>query len=61
VWIDYPLLPIWEYEHHGSILTRIPREDLAKTWNIGADERGSVWISSRTLRDAILYRGVEPL
>lgn len=58
--IDEPLLPIWVYEHYDSIFTRIPRKDLAKTWKIGTDERSSVGISSRPLRDTVLYRGVEP-
>jgi hypothetical protein len=61
VGLDDPLLPIWIYEHHGSILTCIPRKDLTKAWKVGADERSSVWISSGTFRNAILYRGVEPL
>jgi hypothetical protein len=56
-----PLLAIWVYEYYSSIFTRVAREDLAQTRNIGADERGSVWISSRTSRDAVLNRGVEPL
>ncbi|MGC2375301.1 MAG: hypothetical protein WA484_15640 [Solirubrobacteraceae bacterium] len=59
--LDDPLLPIWVYEHHGSIFARIPRKDLAKTWKVGADERSTVWVSSRTFRDAVLYRSVEPL
>lgn len=60
VGLDDPLLPIWVHEHHCSIFTRIPRKDLAKTWKIGANERSSVWISSRTFRDAVLDRSVEP-
>jgi hypothetical protein len=58
--LNDPLLPIWVDKYHGSIFTRIPGKDLAKTRKIGADERSSVWISSRTFRDAVLDRGVEP-
>ncbi len=61
MWLDNPLLPIWVDEYHGSIFARIPGKDLAETWKIGTDERSSVWISSRTFRDAVLYRGIEPL
>jgi hypothetical protein len=56
-----PLLPVGVYEHHGSGLTCMLRKDLAKPWKIGAYEHSSVWISSRTFRNAVLYRGVEPL
>jgi hypothetical protein len=59
--LDDPLLPIWVHKHHSSIFAGIPGKDLAKAWNIGADECSSVWVSSRAFRDAVLYRGVEPL
>jgi hypothetical protein len=61
VLLDNPLLTIRVHEHHSSIFPRIPCKDLAKSWKVGANERGSVWISSGTFRDAVLYRGVEPL
>jgi hypothetical protein len=61
VGLDDPLISIGIDEHHRTIFTRVPRKDLAKPWEIGADERSSIWISSRTFRYAVLYRGVEPL
>lgn len=58
---DNPLFAIRVHEHHGSTFTRVARKDLAKAWKIGADERSSVWVSSRPFRDAVLYGRVEPL
>jgi hypothetical protein len=59
--LDDPLFSVGVDEHDGSLLARIPSEDLSETRKIGADERSSVWVSGRTFRDAILDRGVEPL
>ena len=55
------LFPIWIHKHDRSLFARIPCEDLSESRKIGADERGSIRISSRTFRDPILDRGVEPL
>ncbi len=59
--LDDPLLPVGVYKHHRSIFARIPGEDLSKTWEVGADERGPIRISSGTFRYPVLDRSVEPL
>jgi hypothetical protein len=59
--LDDPLLPVWIYEHHGSIFARIFRKDLAKTRKVGTHKRSAVWVSSRAFSDAVLDRGVKPL
>jgi hypothetical protein len=59
--LDDPLLAIGVNEHHRSFFEGIPREDLSETWKVGADERSSIRISSRTFRDPVLDRGIKAL
>jgi hypothetical protein len=56
--LDDPLFPVGIYEYYRSFFAR---EDLPQPRKIGADERGSIRISSRTFRDPVLDRSVEPL
>jgi hypothetical protein len=59
--LDDPLFPVGIYEYYRSFFARVAREDLPQPRKIGADERGSIRISSRTFRDPVLDRSVEPL
>jgi hypothetical protein len=58
--LDDPLFSVGIDEYDCSPFASIAREDLSETWKIGADECSAIWVSSRTFRDAVLYRGVEP-
>jgi len=59
--LDDPLLAVGIHEHHGPFFARVPREDVSKAGKIGTNERSSFRISSRTSRDPVLDRGIEPL
>jgi hypothetical protein len=59
--LDNPLLAVGVHEHDRSIFARVFREDRAETWKVGAHERGSIRISSRTFGNPVLDRGIEPL
>ena len=59
--LDDPLLTVGVHEHDRSIFARVFGKDRAETRKIGAHERRSIRISSRTFGDPVLDRGIKPL